>query len=94
MWISYDIQYNYIDTYQYSTFNLPKINDYKASMDAAIYIYIDVCTMIIAFIIALYLQPVLNYKVFSEGAKNSNCSYYCFGVGRVKDEKCLISIYC
>jgi len=28
------------------------------------YIYIDVCTMIIAFIIALYLQPVLNYKVF------------------------------
>lgn len=39
MWISYDIQYNYIDTYQYSTFNLPKINDYKANMDAAIYIY-------------------------------------------------------
>lgn len=59
------------------------------------YIYIDVCTMIIAFIIALYLQPVLNYKVFYEGAKNSNCSYYfCFGVGRVKDEKRLISIYC
>lgn len=74
---------------------MPKINDYKANMDAAIYIYIDVCTMIIAFIIALYLQPVLNYKVFHEGPKNSNCSYYCcFGLGRVKDEKRLISIYC
>lgn len=50
---------------------MPKINDYKANMDAAIYIYIyiDVCTMIIAFIIALYLQPVLNYKVFHEGQK-------------------------
>lgn len=37
MWSSYKT-YNYTDTYQYSTFNLPKknMNDYKASMDAAI----------------------------------------------------------
>lgn len=81
MWISYDIQYNYIDTYQHSTFNLPKINNYKDNMDAAIYIY-------------MYVQPDFNYKMFYKRERSISCSYCSFGAGRVKDEKQFISLYC
>lgn len=76
MWISYKT-YNYIDTYQYSTFNLPKQLMITKPVWMLQYQERDVCTTIRAFIIALYLQAVcflIKLQVLSEqGKKKVTC---------------------